>query len=131
MTRSSISFQYHHGRSRYQFVYNEHMAANNRKDVNYPRMQRAAIRKVVHVMMKTGVQCRHNKYLSVEEYHRRRRQKVTPLSLLLAEAIATKISFRTYKTYKHRHMRAIQIHRHGLRKRSVIRCLRVVLSHVI
>ena len=24
------------------------MAANNRKDVNYPRMQRAAIRKVVH-----------------------------------------------------------------------------------
>ena len=46
--RSSISFQYHHGRSRYQFVYNEHMAANNRKDVNYPRMQRAAIRKVVH-----------------------------------------------------------------------------------
>ena len=48
MTRSSISFQYHHGRSRYQFVYNEHMAANNRKDVNYPRMQRAAIRKVVH-----------------------------------------------------------------------------------
>ena len=48
MTRSSISFQYHHGRSRYQFVYNEHMAANIRKDVNYPRMQRAAIRKVVH-----------------------------------------------------------------------------------